>query len=68
VHFFDLGLQLSMIGLGEPATEDGRDLIGRPIVRLASRFAQVIECGTALEDEVVAVFHLGEEQAVFTAG
>ena len=69
VHVFDLGLQLSMIGLGDPATEDRRDLIGpfNCSISIEEPFAQVIECGTSLEDEVVAVFHLGEEQ-VFTAG
>lgn len=36
VHVFDLGLQLASIMFADPATEDHGDLLGCPIVRLAS--------------------------------
>jgi len=38
------------------------------MLAVADAFAKVIERDTALEDEVVAVFDLGEEQAVQIAG
>src|SRR5262249_22565393 len=65
-----LGLELALVGLGEPATEDRRDFIGPAdgAIGIEQAFAEVIQGGSALEDQVVAVFDLAEEQAVFTAG
>jgi len=45
-------------------------LSGRPMVRLASRSrcSQLVEGGAARKNQVVAVFDLGEEEPVLTAG
>ena len=44
-------------------------LLGRPIVRLASKtLAQLVERGAPMEDQVVAEFDLREEQPMLAAG
>src|SRR6516165_7514916 len=66
IHVFDLGLQFATILFGDFATEDDGDL-----VRLADRavgveepFAQFVEGGPPMKDQVVAQFDLRKEQPV----
>src|SRR6266403_4072319 len=70
VEVFDHGLELAPIPSGHLAAEDGRNF-----VRLADRsvgieqaLSQAIQGGAPVEEEIVAVLHLGEEQPVRAAG
>ena len=70
VHVLDLGLQLAPIVLGDLAAEDDGDLVrlSDGAIGVKQAFAEHVQCGAAMEDEVVAIFDLGEEQAVLAAG
>ena len=70
VHVLDLGLQLAAIVLGDLATEDDGDLVRLPdgSIGIEQAFAEIVQCCTTTEDEVVAVLDLREEQPVLAAG
>jgi hypothetical protein len=62
IEIFDHRLEFASITLSDFATEDGRDL-----VRLANRaigiqkpLSQRIQRGAPFKDQIVAIFHLGE--------
>ena len=67
---FDDGLQLAAILLGHLASEDGGDLIGLAdgAVGIQQTFAESIQSRATMEDEVVAVLHLSEKQAMLAPG
>ena len=66
VHVFDLGLQLAAILFGDLATEDDSDLVrlADGPVGVEQAFAQFVERGAAMKDQIVAELDLREEQAV----
>ena len=68
-HVLDLGLQLASILLGDLATEDHGDLVRLPDcpIGIEQALAKIIQCRTAMEDEVVAIFDLREEQPMLAA-
>ena len=68
-HVLDLGLQLASILLGDLATEDHGDLVRLPdcSIGIEQALAKIIQCRTAMEDEVVAIFDLREEQPMLAA-
>ena len=67
---FDDGLQLAAILLGHLASKDGGDLVGLAdgAVGIQQTFAESIQSGATMEDEVVAVLHLSKKQAMLAAG
>ena len=69
VHVLDLGLQLASILLADLATEDHGDLVRLPDcpIGIEQALAEIIQCRTTTEDEVVAVLDLREEQPVLAA-
>ena len=69
VHVFDFGLQLTVVLLGDLATEDDRDLVrlADGSIGVEQTFAEIVQRGAAAEDEVVAVLDLREEQPVLAA-
>src|SRR5271166_5725260 len=70
VHVLDLGLQLAVMELADLAAEDGRDLVwlADGAIGVEEPFAESVEGGAAMEDEIVAELGLGEEQPVMAAG
>ena len=68
VHVFDLGLQLTMVLLGDLATEDDGDLVwlADGAVGVEQALAELVECGASIKDQVVAEFDLREEQPMLT--
>jgi hypothetical protein len=70
MHVFDLRLQLSPVSAGELTAEDDGDLIrlADGAVGIQQPLAQCIECRPAAENQVVAVFDLGEESPVLAPG
>jgi hypothetical protein len=69
MDIFDHGLKLSLVVLGDLATEDDGNLVGLTdhSVGIQESVAQLIECGPAVKNEVVAKLHLGEEEPVLAA-
>ena len=69
MHVFDLGLQLAPVLLGDFATEDDRDLVrlADGAVGVEQAFAELVESGSPIKDQVVAEFDVREEQPVLTA-
>src|SRR5258706_12204438 len=69
VHVLDLGLQLAPIVLVDLATEDHGDLVRLAdcSIGIEQALAEIIQCGTTREDEVVAVLDLREEQPMLAA-
>ncbi len=67
---FDDGLQPAPILLGHLASEDGRDLVGLAdgAVGIQETLAELVQSGAPMEDQVVAVLHLSEKQAVLAPG
>jgi hypothetical protein len=67
---FDDGLQLTPILLGHLTSKDGRDLVGLAdgAVGIQQTLAESIQSGATMEDEVIAVLHLSEEQAMLAPG
>ena len=61
-------MKLSLVVLGELATEDGGDLAGLAdgAVGIQESLVQLIQCGAPVKDEVVAILHLGEKEPVLT--
>jgi hypothetical protein len=60
IQILDDGLKLSLVVLGDPTTEDGGDFFGLAdgAVVIQESLVQVIQCGTPVKDEVVAILHL----------
>src|SRR5439155_11469635 len=69
-EIFDHRLEFAPITLGDLATEDSSDLIGlaNGTIGVEKPLSQRIQRGAALEDQIVAVFHLGEKQSMLAAG
>ena len=63
IHVFDDGLQLSPIQFGDLAPEDRGDFVRLPngAVGIQQPLTQCIQGRAAVENEIVAVFHLREE-------
>ena len=68
VKVFHHGLQLAFILFGHLAAEDHGDLLGLAdsAIQIQESFGEFINGSPTMEDEVVAILHLGEEQAVLT--
>ena len=68
IQILDDGLKLALVELGDPTTEDGGDFFGLAdgAVGIQESLVQVIQCGTPVKDEVVAILHLGEKEPVLT--
>lgn len=69
VEVFDDGLQFSLILFGHFAAEDGGDLVGLPDVpiQVQQSLGEFLKGGSTMEDQVVAVLHLSEEQAMLAS-
>ena len=69
IEILDDGLKLSLVLLGDLATEDRGDLVGLAdrTVGIQQSLAELIQCGPPVKDQVVTIFHLGEEEPVLTA-
>src|SRR6267143_634322 len=70
LDIFDHGLKFTAVMLGDLAPEDGGDLIGLAdgAIGVEQALAEAVQGGTAAEDEIVAVLHLGKEQPMLAAG
>ena len=68
IEVFDDGLKLSLVVLGNLAAEDGGDLLwlADGAVGIQESLVQLIQCGPAMKNEVVAIFDLGEKEPVLT--
>ena len=69
IQIFDDRLKLSLVVLCDLATEDGGDFAGladRP-VGIQQSLPELIQCGPAVKNEIVAILHLGEEEPVLAA-
>lgn len=64
VHILNFGLQFAAILFGDSAAKDHGDFVGlaNGAVGIQQAFSQLIQGCAPVEDEVVAVLHLGEEQ------
>jgi hypothetical protein len=62
-------LEFAAVVLGHLATEDGADLVGLAdgAIGIEQALSHGVESGTLVEHQIVAVFHLGKEQAVLAA-
>ena len=65
----DDGLQFAFVVLGDFAAKDGGNLIGlaNRTIGIQEALPEVIQRGSAAEDQIVTIFHLAEEQPVLTA-
>ena len=63
------GLKLSLVLLGDLTTEDRGDLVGLAdgTISVEQSLAELIQCGSAMKDQIVTIFNLGEEESVLTA-
>ena len=63
IQILDDGLKLPLVVLGDPTTEDGGDFFGLAdgAVGIQESLVEVIQCGTPVKDEVVAILHLAEK-------
>ena len=70
IEIFDYGLKLALVLLGDFAAEDHGDLLGLSdgAIHVQQSFGELVDCGTAVEDQVVAILDLGEEEPVLAAG
>ena len=70
VKILNDGLKLSLIVLGDLAAEDRGNLFGLAdrSVGIQQSLAKLIQGGPPVKDQVVAIFHLGEEKPVLAAG
>ena len=66
----DLGLQLAAIVAGDLPAEDDGDLVGPAdgAVGIEQAFAERVQRGPPVKDQIVAILDLGEEQPVPAAG
>ena len=55
---------------GDLAAEDGGNLFGLPdrSVGIQQSLAELIQGGPPVKDQIIAIFHLGEEKPVLAAG
>ena len=62
------GLKLSLVLLGDLATEDDGDLFGLAdgTIGIQQSLAELIQCGPPMKDQVVTIFNLREEEPVLT--
>jgi len=69
VEIFDHRLQLALVLFGHFAAEDGGDLLGLPDVpiQVQQSLGEFLHGGATMEDQVVAILHLGEKQTMLTA-
>ena len=69
IEVFDDGLKLSLVELGDLTAEDSGDLarLTDGAVGIQESLVQVIQCGSAMEDQVVTILHLGEKEPMLTA-
>src|SRR6267142_3743124 len=69
LQILDNGLKLSLILLSDLATEDHGDLVGLAncTIGIQQSLAELIDCGPPVKDQVVAIFHLREEEPMLTA-
>jgi hypothetical protein len=69
VHVFDHGLQLAVMELPDLAAEDPRDLVrlADGAIGVEEPFAELVERGATMEDEIVAELGLGKEQPIMAA-
>jgi hypothetical protein len=60
--------KLSLVLLGDLATEDHGDLLGLAdgTIGIQQSLAELIQCGSPMEDQVVTIFNLREEEPVLT--
>ncbi len=70
MHILDLGLQLAAIVAGELASEDDCDLVGPSdgAVGIEQAFAERVQRGPPVKDQIVAILELSEEQPVPAGG
>src|SRR6476660_7079210 len=63
------GLKFSLVVLGDFAAEDHGDLVGLAdrAIGIQQSLAELIDCGPPAKDQVVAIFHLREEEPMLTA-
>ena len=69
VDIFDDRLKLSLVVLGDLATEDRGDLVGLAdgAVGIQQSLVEAIECGAPVKDQVIGILCLGEKEPVLTA-
>ena len=69
IEVFNDGLKLSLVVLGDLATENGGDLAGLAdgAVGVQQSLVQLIQCGAPVKDQLVTIFDLGEKEPVLTA-
>ena len=60
--------KLSLVLLGDLATEDHGDLLGLAdgTIGIQQSLAELIQCGSPVKDQVVTIFNLREEEPVLT--
>ena len=70
LQILDDGLKLSLVLLGDLATEDHGDLLGLTdsAIGIQQSLAELIQRGSPMKDQIVTIFDLGEEEPVLTAG
>ena len=62
------GLKFSLVVLGDFAAEDHGDFVGLADRAIGiQQSAELIDCGPPVKDQVVAIFHLREQEPVLTA-
>ena len=66
VEIFDHGWQLALVIFGHFAAADGGDLLGLPDVpiQVQQSLGELLNGGSTMEDQVVAVLHLREPVGV----
>jgi hypothetical protein len=69
LQILDDGLKLSLVLLCDLATEDHGNLVGLAdgTISVEQSLAELIQCGSPMEDQVVTIFYLGKEEPVLTA-
>ena len=69
IEIFEFGLKLSLVLLGDFPAKDDSDLLGLSdgSVHVEQAFAELIEGGSAEEDQVVTKLDLREEEPVLAA-
>src|SRR6266705_4176466 len=69
IEIFNDGLQLALVLFAYFAAEDGGDLLGLSDVSIQVQqpLGEFLYRCSTMEDQVVAILHLGEEQAMLAA-
>jgi hypothetical protein len=73
LQILDDGLKLSLVLLGDLATEDDGDLLGLAdgpigIQQSLAELIQLIQCSSPVKDQVVTTFNFREEEPALTTG